>query len=193
MVKLCICDLDGVVVDNKARFAKAEEAKQDFLKTHLAPANLDGSRLLEQKATDLYWRTAFTPSLVELDTLIDGAVEAINQLVNTSNGGYYTCVFLTSRPETMRQATVQWLKKHIDVEAVEFERDVIMKPLSQQFVKTPVWKAGTIEVLARVLGADELLVVDDEHAQQLQADLAGLDCFKVTCVTSLAEAVATIG
>lgn len=188
-MKLAIIDLDGVCVDSSARFAKAEEAKQDFLKTHLAPANLDGSRLLEQKATDLYWRTAFRLDLVSLDTLIDGAAEALDCL---EERGYHIQL-LTSRPETMRVATFEWLSyRAFSLSLLRNER-LILKPLSQQYVKTITWKAGTIEVLARVLGADDLLVVDDEHAQQLQADLAGLDCFKVTCVSSLAEAVATIG
>lgn len=189
-MKLAIIDLDGVCVDSSARFAKAEEAKAAYLADKAEVRGLAQEPFfgIDKKATDLYWRTAFTPDLVQLDTLMDGAVKALAQLTDYAG---YTRYFLTSRPETMREATGKWLVKH---EVINFWHDkLIMKPLSQQFVKTPVWKAGTIEVLARLLQPDDLLVIDDEHAQQLQADLAGLDCFKVTCVASLAEAVAKIG
>lgn len=189
MAKIAIIDLDGVCVDSSARFAKAEEAKaayvesqdwQDALENH-------GTAYLERQATDLYWRTAFTPDLVQLDTLMDGVNERISMLRQFG----YRVVILTSRPETMRKVTSDWLFDHIVGDIAD--NSLIMKPLSQQFVKTPTWKAGTIEVLARALGADDLLVVDDEHAQQLAADLAPLDCFNVMCCTSLVTALRVIG
>lgn len=202
MGKLAIIDLDGVCVDSSARFAKAEEAKLTSLRgNEMAVGDYGGVLYKEgcyqqsdmQRAIDVYWRTAFTPDLVKLDVLMEDTNQALERIVDAG----YSLLFVTSRPETMRQATVDWFWQNDVVSGstgiVEMLDSLIMKPLSQQFVKTAVWKAGTIEVLARVLQSDELLVVDDEHAQQLAADLAGLDVMKLTCVTSLAEAVATIG
>lgn len=183
MSKLAIIDLDGVVCDSSARFAKAEEAKERYRR------DMENNFIVnKQGEADAYWKMAFTPDLVQLDTLMDGVSDALSQL---SRAGYRFC-FLTSRPETMREATVTWFQRHYLFDYADNGR-LIMKPLSQQYVKTPVWKAGTIEVLARLLQPDDLLVVDDEHAAQLTADLAHLDVMKLTCVASLQEAVAKIG
>lgn len=191
MGKLAIIDLDGVVADSSARFAKAEEAKSAYLESQDWDDALEnhGTAYLERQATDLYWRTAFTPEYVRLDTLIDGAAESLASIRQDG----YSCYFLTSRPETMRDATLVWIRTHLVAWPWAWEEHLIMKPLSQQFVKTPVWKVGVIEVLARVLEADDLLVVDDEHAAQLTADLAHLDCLKVMCCSSLATALRAIG
>lgn len=140
MTKICICDLDGVVADSSARFAKAEEAKAAYLAGNEMSEQDDffGTRVGEhvyqdsdvKRATGVYWKTAFTPDLVQLDTLMDGAVKALAQLTDYAG---YTRYFLTSRPETMREATGKWLVKH---EVINFWHDkLIMKPLSQQFVK----------------------------------------------------------
>src|SRR5579875_3666894 len=102
MDKMCIVDIDGVVADNTARFAKAEEAKQSYLAT--LPTSTDG--IGTREATNLYWRTAFTPDLVALDTLIDSAARDVNAL--WADG--WDIFFLTSRPESMRNATVEWLR-----------------------------------------------------------------------------------
>lgn len=191
MSKIAIIDLDGVCVDSSARFAKAEEAKAAYVESQDWDDALEnhGTAYLEKQATDLYWRTAFTPDHVQLDTLMDGVSDALAQI-----NQIYTVYFLTSRPETMRNATLIWLRRQGNVpHPLGWDERLIMKPLSQQYVKTPVWKAGTIEVLARLLQPDDLLVVDDEHAAQLTADLAHLDCLKVMCCTSLAAALRVIG
>lgn len=200
--RIAIIDLDGVVCDSSARFAKAEEAKLTSLRgNEMAVGDYGGVLYKEgcyqqsdmQRAIDVYWRTAFTPDLVKLDVLMEGAFDALLSFVIGERNGTFRPYFLTSRPETMRAATLDWLRFRCIAPPLVWSERLIMKPLSQQFIKTVVWKAGVIEVLVRVLQADDLLVVDDEHAQQLAADLAGLDVMKLTCVTSLQEAVATIG
>lgn len=175
MTKICICDLDGVICDSTARFAKAEEAKAAYKRE----AELTGNIIVGEE-TKIFWRTAFTPSLVELDTLIDGVVLAIEALWSHD----YHVSFLTSRPESMREATVQWLEKHGFIFAAtdlsKYLNDdpmgidhLIMKPASAQFVKTVVWKSLTVEMLVRLFGVDDLMVIDDEQA--IQEAIAALD------------------
>src|SRR5579859_6080896 len=154
-MKLCICDLDGVVCDNTARFAKAEEAKQAYRRSPASITDEEG----EMKAVNIFWREAFNPSYVVLDTLIEGVKEALDTLY-----GEYGVLFLTSRPESMREATVDWLEAHdISVEHPQFGNFLICKPPAFQFVRTSTWKAGTIQMLHRLFGADELLVLEDEQ------------------------------
>lgn len=84
MTDLAVVDLDGIVTNSDARFAKAT-----------TNGKID-------------WQVAFNPDLVALDTLIDGCPECLDKL--EADG--YTVIFLTSRPEPMRVATEQWLTLH---------------------------------------------------------------------------------
>lgn len=83
-MKLAVVDLDGIVSNSDARFARAT-----------TNGKID-------------WRIAFNPDLVTLDTLIDGCPGCLKRL--EADG--YTVIFLTSRPEPMRVATEQWLSLH---------------------------------------------------------------------------------
>lgn len=107
-MKLCIIALDGVIADNTARFQKAAEVKQSFIDRL---ESISGSHVsdLKSQVNSLYWKTAFNPELVALDTLIDGVKEALETL-RYERG--YELLFVTSRPVAMRDATVQWLYKH---------------------------------------------------------------------------------
>lgn len=110
MNRLALIDLDKVVCDNTARMARAEQAKREYLsgKGMLASLGyLPGTEAYEvawkaaqedeesifslyegeaykqadmKEATNIYWRTAFTPDLVALDTLIDGVPDAIKRI-----------------------------------------------------------------------------------------------------------------
>lgn len=168
MTKVAFIDLDGVVANADARFALAEQT-----------ANAKHDQVLSRGSwTDLYWRTVFTPEHLTLDTLIDGAKDALYEL---EQEGYQT-VFLTSRPEHMREATQRWLFQH-ELEAPEDW--LVMKPAAFQYVKTVVWKAGTIMQLAAMLGADEVLVIDDEQ-MNLDELQQYSHPFKLKCCKSLA-------
>lgn len=154
MNKLCIVDLDGVVANSEARFAKAEEAKQKALQ--LLESDFATALTAKQKATDIYWRTAFTPELVALDTLIEGAIDAMATLA--FNG--YEVIILTSRPESMREASAGWLFE----QGYPIEEPIIMKAPAFQYTKTTTWKAGMIQTLAALYGADDIVFIDDELA-----------------------------
>lgn len=83
-MRLAVVDLDGIIANSDARFARA---------------TTNGK---------INWQVAFNPDLVALDTLIDGCPACLSNLED--NG--YTVIFLTSRPEPMRVATEQWLALH---------------------------------------------------------------------------------
>lgn len=153
-MKLAIIDLDGVVADATARFAKAEEAKQRYAETHEI---FDLSISRQREATDLYWREVFNPEYVPMDTLIDGVNEA---LLDVQHAGYKV-IFLTSRPGSMRDATAYWLFEHT---VYDGDDELIMKTSAFQYTKTTVWKAGMVQTLASLYHASQVLVVDDEQA-----------------------------
>jgi len=195
-LKLAIVDLDMVVADNTKRFENAAFMRgywhgqlTDKLKEPLA--NPTNQAFIEKGLDDLlenlFWQTAFEPDLVQLDTLIEGVDEALYHLEEELG---YHIVFLTSRPESMRQATREWLLKYLDESLMSWE--IVMKPPAFQFVKTVTWKAGTVQMLHRLFEADELLFIDDEVANRqaiLDAYPDGGDFGIVRVASSLDEAV----
>lgn len=152
---LAVIDLDGVVADSSARFARARRP--------------DGS---------IDWNVAFDPALVSLDTLIEDIWPALDRLISK---GYEEIVFLTSRPESMRTGTQQWLDGHA-LNGYE----LIMKPASAQFTKTVNWKADEVARLASIADVRSLLFIDDEPKirEAVQAAVPG-----VTVLASLADLI----
>ncbi len=160
MSKLAIIDLDGVVANPEARFARAEAAKQAFLADTAAKmAALTDGKSFTKEADNIKWRTAFDPSLVALDTPIDGASASVNDL--WSDG--WDLIFLSSRPEAMRTATIKWFRANGFPDWLLNGERLFLKAPAFQFVKTIVWKAGLIQTLAAVYDADDLLIIDDEQ------------------------------
>jgi len=148
MSKLAIIDLDGVVANSNERFALAEKIATEAF----APGTKD--------YTSAYWHNVFMPERVILDVPIDGAYDALNTIEKD-----HELLFLTSRPEHMREATVEWLFSHRLSARNEWPvagRKLFMKPASMQYIKTVIWKAGLIHTLACAIGATEVLVIDDE-------------------------------
>lgn len=178
-MKVAVIDLDGVIADSTERFKLAEGAKQEYLKSNEA---LRDGFSKDKKAIDLYWRTAFTPELVALDTQIEGAIDALATLA--FNG--YGVIILTSRPESMREATRRWLFE----QGYPVGAPLVMKAPAFQYTKTTVWKAGMVESLARLYSASTILFVDDEEVNceaVMQSGLEGLWCY-----SSLASAVQSL-
>src|SRR5579871_5847571 len=95
--KLALIDLDGVVFDATARFARAEEIRVIHL-----------TELGDKEANDRYWREALNPAYTHLDTLIEGADEHLASLRREG----FRIIYLSSRPESMRDATLKWLLEH---------------------------------------------------------------------------------
>jgi hypothetical protein len=181
-MKLAVIDLDGVVADATARFAKAEEVKQQYLASFI---NANGEAI-RGEATNLYWRTVFNPENVSLDTLIKDAKENLETL-RYKHG--YELMFLTSRPDTIYAATLTWLFEYNIVFLFNGKQiALVMKPPAAQYVKTITWKALTIQMLVALYGADEALIIDDEPANL--AELAKYDTSHMRLYASLAQAIA---
>ncbi len=175
--KLAIIDIDGVVADASARFAKAGEAKQAYL-NEMAELQISD----ERGATDAYWEAALNPEHVYLDTLMASANAALNGLLQSG----YHIVFLTSRPARMAAETLEWFSIHVFVER---ECDFIFKAPAFQYVKTVVWKAGMVQTLAAFYGADEVVFIDDEESNWTPLKNAGPQSYPLEWYTSLQAAV----
>jgi len=183
-MKLAIIDLDGVIANAEARFAAAELAKEQWLMERQKGLPYAVDQRVEKSATDVYWRAVFNPANVPLDTLIDGAREALNALRASR-----PLIVLTSRPEAMRGATVRWLVDHDILFFAQHSAALIMKPSAFQYTKTTVWKAGMIQHLAQERRAEEVLVIDDEQVNR-ETLAQYTDTFtRLIIVESLAQAV----
>lgn len=196
-MRLALIDIDGVIADPSARIAKAEEARkqeEDCLYAEWYKQNNGRLISLERGAEfelavkkpldTVYWRTAFTPELVTLDTLIK---DARGNIWVVEDGGYKV-YYLTLRPESLREATLNWFKQHgFNV----LSEDLIMKPASQQYVKTVTWKSGAVELLVRLFGVDELFFIDDKEVTQEAIAALNLPC-DLKIGGSLAEALAML-
>jgi hypothetical protein len=197
MTKLAIVDLDGVIIDNTKRMEVAE-TKREFYRQHLGDCLPDAlaspiNHASVQKGFDdllenLYWQTAFNPGLVKLDTLMEGAVEALVALE-----WQYRVIYLTSRPESLRNATNTWLYQHQVYSTVNSaDRLMVMKDSAFKYTKTVVWKVGIVQTLHRLYGADAIMVIDDSpdiRQGVLDAYPEGGDFGLVQVAASLDEAV----
>lgn len=130
--KTAFIDLDGTVCNVEKRFAHA----------------------WQQGRID--WSIAFHPPLLELDELIAGSEAALEKFEQDG----WEIIFLSSRPETLRRATRDWLRRHdlLHGQTGE-ERRIILKPSQHRWTNTPRWKAEI--VCATGLNRDEVVVVDD--------------------------------
>jgi hypothetical protein len=188
--RVCFVDLDGIVADATERFARADIARSLYL------AGTDRPDKMEREAEALYWNTALDPDLIELDTLINGAHDALDLLADDG----YRVIFLTSRPESMRAATISWLHARDLLRAYRQThplmtpaRELVMKAEAFRYVKTVTWKGGLAHTLAAMFGAEEVLFVDDEAAHAALVMNQAQDCpYKVKVCSSLALAVQEI-
>ena len=185
-MKVAIIDIEGVVADSSARFAKAEEAKQAFVHDFGTSDAFSAGNWGKQRAQDVYWQRAFDPESIALDVPIEGAQDAIRRIERSG----YSVFLLTSRPDSLREATLDWLSKHNILLPDWSAYRLIMKMPAFQFVKTPVWKAGIVQSLVTLYGATDVLIVDDEqknideHLKYISVDVQTRECY-----TSLKEAI----
>jgi hypothetical protein len=156
MTLLCCMDLDGVVVNRDAHLALARGV-------YIARCKEEGKEPEPQTYNHGFdWDTFQDSAHVPLDTLIEGAYEAIHALRNQG----WRLVYLTSRPESMRWATLTWLSNQgIACQPVDGALrwiDVYMKDEEARYDKTPQWKAQQVMRLVEMYQASEILIVDDQ-------------------------------
>ncbi len=138
--KLALIDLDGVVIDATARFARAEEIRQ----AHLSPTS--------REANERYWREALDPAYTHLDTLIEGADEHLASLRREG----FRIIYLSSRPESMRDATLKWLLEHHLFDDLNL---LVLKAPSFQFKKTIDWYEWMADTLAHAFQSQQVLLI----------------------------------
>lgn len=109
---------------------------------------------------------------------MDGTCGYIKQIEQRG----YTVVFLTSRPETMQEATVAWLNLY-NLGAYP----LVMKPADKQFTKTVVWKAEEVQRLVHEYNADIVLFVDDETANHVELSSKYASSFELLYLASSLE------
>ena len=173
--KVAFIDLDGVVASSDARFEQAEHARQQYLQEHADEEDV------ERYANKAYWKTSLNGEHVHLDTLIDGVPEALHAL--EAQG--YVIIFLTSRPDPMREATEAWLQQYGLLTSL---RRLDMKPLTEQWTKTVKWKIDRLVYLAEAMVTGEVLLVDDEVVIRQELERREVS-FSVKTCSSLEEAL----
>jgi hypothetical protein len=153
MSKMAICDFDGVIADIAEHTKIAQERAKAFV-LQQAPG-LDGEA--ERKALSRFFyseRGFFDNKLVEYDQLMSGCNKALAHLSQE----YDKVVVVTSRPPSMREATLQWFSRWCPgCENIEF----IFKDSEESVVKTATWKARIVAHFAEQY--DTLLFIDDDE------------------------------
>jgi hypothetical protein len=149
-MRLAIMSIDrNTLVDASKRFQLAEKEANAHHNEQLDPAAW----------SDLYWRTAFRPDLVQHDALVPDALEQVGELKEQE----YTVLLLASRPESMRAATETWLGEH----GVPYDFLVLKHP-AFQYTKSLTWQAGTVHELALMFRASEVLYFDADVANRVE-------------------------
>jgi len=141
--KLALIDLDGVVIDATARFARAEEIRVIHL-----------TELGDKEANDRYWREALNPAYTHMDTLIEGADEHLASLRREG----FRIIYLSSRPESMRDATLKWLLEHHLFDDLNL---LVLKAGGFQFQKTVIWYDWMADTLAHAFQSQQVLLVSN--------------------------------
>jgi hypothetical protein len=193
MEQIAFIDLDGLVARNDRRFHAADYTRARFLEDRIAEARQTGTFAWEEwgkQATDLYWNTAFSPELVALDTLVDGALEGLDHLVN---GRGYQLIYLTSRPQSMRQATIAWLAEQ-GIQIGPGHALLVMREqvFSDARVFTKVWKAGIILTLTSMYGVLDVVVIDDTAANLAELEKYRAQFHRLTTARTFDEALAKL-
>jgi hypothetical protein len=164
MSSIAILDLDGVIVDISLHAQKALELAETFA-ISLYP-DPDSETYKKARRTFFYSeRGVFNVELIELDRLILGCEKALEQLVQE----YDKVVVLTSRQQSMREATLKWFSQSCPgFESIEF----IFKDSDEQTIKTSTWKASVIARFAE--SYDTLLFIDDDERNRKAVEEAAL-------------------
>lgn len=151
---LAIIDLDDVVSDATDRFDAARQSN----------GKLD-------------WNIVFDPERVGNDALMPGAANALGLLM--AHG--FKLVYLTGRKESTREATRQWLIKHL----LPYGDELIMRQ-EGDYRKSHVYKQEHIERLLAEHRPNTVIMVDDneENLALLRDQKLGIECF---CYTSLLD------
>ncbi|HZO75883.1 MAG TPA: hypothetical protein VFB60_27030 [Ktedonobacteraceae bacterium] len=152
MSSIAICDFDGVIADS------AEHAKiaQERAKAFMLQQDSSIDREAERKVLSRFFYSEqgfFDNRLIEYDQPMVGCSEALAHLSEK----YDNVIVLTSRPLSMREATLQWFTRWCPgYENITF----IFKDSDENIMKTAVWKARIVASFAERYHT--ILFIDDD-------------------------------
>ncbi len=170
-MKLVFVDFDGILAKILMRLAKAFEMYCQSVPEELAWLRTESAA----KNNDIYWQCVFLPQLVPLDEYMEGSAEALDELERRG----YQIIILTSRIDTMYEASIEWLQQH---GLLTPPRRLVMKPAKMK-IGTPLLKAVDVYALASFLMAHEVLYIDD---QKVNGDEVGK---YITCTFRQAQSL----
>lgn len=130
MSKVVFVDLDGVIANSSVRFERAKKENGKY-----------------------NWAIALDPELVVLDELIEGTPQAVLDLIDLG----FEPIYLTGRPEKMRQATKVWLAIH------DLPAGIIKMRKDGDYRKASIVKTEAVGwYLAEHTDVETVVIVDDE-------------------------------
>lgn len=176
MSKIAISDFDGVI----ANITEHTKIAQERAKAFALELALDPKEEAYRKALSSFFyseRGFFDNELVKYDQLMSGCGKALAQFSQE----YDKVIVLTSRPSSMREATLQWFSQQCPgYESIQF----IFKDSNESVMKTAVWKANTVAYFAEQYEA-VLFIDDDERNREavkaLATELNNIAIFVKSC------------
>lgn len=180
--KLAIIELEAVV-DSAERYQKAEEIRATSLKGKI---HLSGQDLYQ---ADKQYRDALRdPELVQFDERRD---EVKDHLIALKERGYQI-LFLSARPETMREPLLDLLNDEEDEAGVEEDEVfyteavdaagggcwLVLQPstfsehqvVDNEFAWDTTWLAGMVGLLVSLFQPATLLFISEDEAQRLMVE-----------------------
>lgn len=127
---LIVIDIDGTVANNDHRAHHLEKSKPD-------------------------WAAFLQPHLVAKDTLVPGARKAIEKFQDLR----YKIVFLTSRNESLRPTTAQWIQDNLGFEVND---DTLIMRNAGNMLKTSEYKREQAQALRSAHPTEQFLFIDDD-------------------------------
>jgi len=156
---IAFVDGDGVLWNCDERFDLALKLTNKWFPDS-AIENMDQLKMSSNMFKTVFWRIAFNPDLVVLDTPIAIAQETLDEIYHR----YYRTWILTSNPEQTFDARAVWLERHGFLPNVA----LLTKPESEQYTKTTRWKAEMVHQKIIETGAQRVIFIDDEIANSDQ-------------------------
>lgn len=169
MSKLAIADFDGVIADVAEHVKIARQRAQAFVREQA----IDGENEAERKALSSFFyseRGFFDNTLITYDQLVRDCQQALASLLQQ----YDKVVVLTSRPLSMREATLQWFSRYCPgCEGIDF----IFKDTEERVLKTATWKARTVVRFAEQY--ETILFIDDDERNRKAVEALAADLHNV--------------
>lgn len=170
MSKIAIADFDGVIADVREHTKIAQERARAFVREQTPGAEGEA----ERKALSRFFYSEqgfFDNTLVECDQVVTGCHTALASLLRE----YDKVVVVTSRPPSMREATLQWFSQwYPGNENVEF----IFKDVNESVLRTAAWKARAVAHFAQQY--ETLLFIDDDERNRKAVEAIAADLHHVT-------------